>query len=138
MLNAVTSVAFVALLGALTWLVRLRDPHWSSKDGTKFICRVQILNERGGSPSRWREVRCTITGNETVALVPRGFGLRNIAKEWRVVEAMTIGSKRSRMFLLRNEQLLALRVPASSPAAGQLDALLARSRGGGDASSTQT
>lgn len=131
MLNALTSVAFVALLGGLTWLVRSRDPHWSSKDGTKFICRVQILNERGGSPSRWREVRCTITGNDSVALVPRGFGHRNIAKEWRVVEAMTVGPRRSRMFLLRNEQLLALRVPASSPAAGRLDELVARARNAG-------
>ncbi len=131
MLNALTTVAFVALLGGLTWLVRSRDPHWSSKDGTKFICRVQVLNEHGGTPSRWREVRCTITGNDTIAIVPRGFGHRNLAKEWRVVELMTVGPKRSRIFLLRNEHLVALRVPASSRAAARLNDLLARGRHSG-------
>ncbi|MCE2855467.1 MAG: hypothetical protein LW606_07175 [Ilumatobacteraceae bacterium] len=133
MLNVLTSVAFVALLGGLTWLVRARDPHWSSKDGTKFICRIQVLNEHGGTPSRWREVRCTITGNDSVAIVPRGFGHRHLAKEWRVVETMSVGPRRSRMFLLRNDQLIALRVPTSSPAATRLDTLLARAREGGAA-----
>lgn len=35
--NALTSLAFTCILGALVWWARGRQPQWVSRDGTRFI-----------------------------------------------------------------------------------------------------
>jgi hypothetical protein len=117
----------VAVLGgfaALVWFAFGREPHWSSRDGTRFICRAQLVEIHGRSDGRWREVRGSLSHDGTVAIQPRGLGGREMAGNWRPESATPEESGRKVSILLRGERILVLRMPRDSRTARLLVDLL--------------
>lgn len=123
MVNFLSSVALLAVLGGLTWLAFSRDPHWSSRDGRSFIARahgLDVANGHKGHKERWREVRGTVGDDGTVTLVPRGFGARHLDGTWRLENRAPDAGRGRAVFVLRGDGRIALRMPAGSRVAAVL------------------
>jgi hypothetical protein len=68
----VQAVAIVAAIVGLFWISRRVEPHWVSKDGSRFTAKVQHLDEAGDRRGYWREVKVTVD-DTTVVLLARGI-----------------------------------------------------------------
>jgi hypothetical protein len=126
-------ILLILFLGAcvfLIWLSRRIEPHWVSKDGQQFTCRVAELHPERGEVGAWTQARVAVNGDArlTVAMKPRLFrlpGTRSPIRMFRV-EGRT-DSDRSGLvvYLLSGEDQMALRVPKRSRAVATLDELAA-------------
>lgn len=135
----ITAVVMIGMLVAAFMI----EPHWSSKDGQRFICRAQpitIGRDMGagaGTGSRWREVRGELSDDGIVKLRTRGLiSGRRITGDWRIHARGSSDRRKRLVFLLRSadsignadgaagETLLALRMPRSSRSAPLLERLV--------------
>lgn len=71
------AIAILVVIAGLIWVSRRFEPHWVSKDGSRFTAKVQHLDEAGQNQGYWREVKATIDG-QSVRLLARGLGNRTI------------------------------------------------------------
>ena len=69
------AVVILAIIIGLLWYSRRVEPHWVSRDGTRFTAKVQHIDESGRNASHWREVKATIDGKD-VRVLARGLGKR--------------------------------------------------------------
>jgi hypothetical protein len=124
-------VVFIGGCGLLIWLSRRIEPHWVSKDGQRFTCRVADLSPEAGEVGPWNEARVAATGEEnliTVAVKPKLF---RRTSRYRPVELMRVegrtDSDRSGLliYLLSGDAPMALRVPKRSRAVQTLDEMVA-------------
>ncbi len=126
-----TVLAMLAML-AIAFMI---EPHWSSKDGRRFICRAQpiTLGEHSGG-GRWREVRGEIRPDGVINLRTRALiSGRKVTGEWHIeARGNTDWRKRVVFILAPNEatqgspgagRLVALRLPGSSRATPLLERL---------------
>ncbi len=113
------------VMAAMLFVAFRMEPHWSSKDGTRFICRAQpvSLEQGGAAGSRWREVRGEVTEAGLVRLRTRGLiSGRKMTGDWRIDGRGTTDGRKRVVYLLRSSDgddprasgLLALRMPGSS------------------------
>jgi hypothetical protein len=74
-------IAFLGGCVLLLWLSRRIEPHWVSKDGQQFTCRVAELFPDRGEVGPWSEARVAINGDDglTVAVKPSSCGCRAAA-----------------------------------------------------------
>jgi hypothetical protein len=121
---------FLAACVLLIWMSRRIEPHWVSKDGQQFTCRVAELHPERGEVGAWTQARVAVNGDAglTVAVKPKLFrlpGTRSPIRMFRV-EGRT-DSDRSGLvvYLLSGEDQMALRVPKRSRAVATLDELAA-------------
>ena len=114
----------------LMWLSRRIEPHWVSKDGQQFTCRVAELHSERGEIGSWDQARVAVNGDDglTVAVKPKLFRMPGSRAPIRMlrVEGRT-DSDRSGLvvYLLSGEEQMALRVPKKSRAVAILDELAA-------------
>jgi hypothetical protein len=114
----------------LMWLSRRIEPHWVSKDGQQFTCRVAELHAERGEVGSWDQARVAVNGDNglTVAVKPKLFRMPGSRAPIRMlrVEGRT-DSDRSGLvvYLLSGEEQMALRVPKKSRAVDILDDLAA-------------
>jgi hypothetical protein len=131
MWSALLVVAFLGVCGVLIWLSRRVEPHWVSKDGQRFTCRVADLSpQRGGHAGSWNEARVAVNGDAlTVAIKPKAFQPR--ARRTVLVLPVVGRTDSDRggiiIYLLGGTSPMALRVPKRSRAVNTLDRLAARS-----------
>jgi hypothetical protein len=109
------------------WLARRIEPHWAAKDGTRFICRGQLVDPRGTDAGRDHEYRVIVRDDGTL-LAGRRSLIRIDPQPWRVIGRAPQAPRRRVVFVLRGGHpdglMLALRLPASSSAVKVLDALV--------------
>jgi hypothetical protein len=113
------------MIGLAIFALRL-EPHWSSKDGERFICRAQLLDAQHQPVGRWREVRGQVEGDDIVVRT-RSLMSRQIAGRWNVYARGVVDQRKRRVYLLRSmesDQQLALRMPGDSHTVPLLDARL--------------
>lgn len=125
MSNLLTSVAFLAVIGFLAWLGWGLEPHWSSKDGTRFMCRMQLHPKDPREQARWTDVKVSVQEAELLVYA-RSRRSRNHRGVWRVVGTTHDPEHKRRIYELRssNDDGASLRVPASSRSVPMLDALV--------------
>ncbi len=131
--NTAVTVLVIAVLAGLAWVALRMDPHWVSKDGLRFTCKVQQIRQNGRIEGRWREARCSIEG-ERLRVIIRGLGIRpDPFADYRVVGTSPDPPARAAVYVVRNvaaadpnDGLFSIRLPASSRAIAQLDAILQR------------
>lgn len=129
MSDLVGFLAVVLVGGGLIWLALRIEPHWVSRDGQRFICRGQLIDDRGNTQSGWNEYRFRITPEGEVAANRRGLlaGRRAIPGVWRVAARSDSAPRRKAVFLLHPVRdagsMMAIRLPANSRARETLDAL---------------
>jgi len=121
-------IAFLAACVLLLWLSRRIEPHWVSKDGQQFTCRVAELYPERGEVGPWSEARVAINGDNgvTVAVKPkllRRPGHRSPIRLFRVAGRADSDRQGLVVYLLTGEQQMALRVPKRSRAVATLDEL---------------
>src|SRR5262245_57223846 len=118
------AVVLLGGVGVLFWLASRIEPHWSSPDGTRFTCRVQDLDASGHPLSRWYEARAEVVEGK-VAITKKVLMRRGETVDPRPVAARSDAApRRRRIYLLKGTPMSAVRVPASSPAATSMDALV--------------
>jgi hypothetical protein len=120
--------AFLAACVLLIWLSRRIEPHWVSKDGQQFTCRVADLHPERGEVGPWSEARVAINGDDglTVAVKPKLLrlpGHRSPIRIMRVVGRADSDRKGLVVYLLKGEEEMALRLPRRSRAVARLDEL---------------
>jgi hypothetical protein len=112
------------LIGLLILSRRRVEPHWTSKDGRAFLCRVQELGPDGGPTSGWYEARAKVMG-ESVLLKGRLLTHRSAPWDPRtVLHRAPDGDSPFAVYLLDGDPELLLRVPSHSAAVRVLDDLL--------------
>ena len=121
---------FLAACVILIWFSRRIEPHWVSKDGQRFTCRVADLAPEIGEVGPWNEARVTVTGEAnliTVAVKPKLF---RKTSRYRPVELMRVEGRTDSdssnlvVYMLGGDAPMALRVPKRSRAVATLDALM--------------
>ena len=128
MLSWLLLIAFLGGCVLLLWLSRRIEPHWVSKDGQQFTCRVAELFPDRGEVGPWSEARVAINGDDglTVAVKPKLLrlpGHRSPIRVFRVVGRADSDRKGLVVYLLKGEQQMALRLPKRSRAVAMLDEL---------------
>ena len=126
--DLLTLIGVVVIGGALIWVAFRMEPHWVSKDGQRFICRAQLIDDHGNTQGRWHEYRFRITEDGEIAASRRSFVGRAGTGIWRVAARSPDPPRRKAVFLLRPVHdagsMMAVRMPASSRAVDSLDDLL--------------
>lgn len=119
-MDAVFAVLGLAACGGLLWVASRIEPHWCSKDGRRFSCRVQRLGQHDQPEGRWVEMRAGIV-DRTLVLRPRGVLHRVSGGDHRVVAKSPDPPKRRAYYVVDGTNRLLLRVPSSSRAVASLD-----------------
>jgi len=122
-------IAFLGGCVLLLWLARRIEPHWVSKDGQQFTCRVAELSPERGEVGPWSEARVAINGDDalTVAVKPKLLrlpGHRSPIRVLRVAGRADSDRKGLVVYMLTGpEAQMALRIPKRSRAIATLDEL---------------
>lgn len=100
------------------------EPHWASKDGERFIARIQALGPHDIPDGAWREMRFLVDGR---ALIAGSRGLRGtrLRGHYSVIAKSPEPPKKKAIYVLSGPQRVLLRVPDNSRAIPHLDAMLA-------------
>ena len=129
MLSWLLLIAFLVGCVLLLWLSRRIEPHWVSKDGQQFTCRVAELSPERGEVGPWSEARVAINGDDalTVAVKPKLLrlpGHRSPIRVLRVAGRADSDRKGLVVYMLTGpEAQMALRIPKRSRAIATLDEL---------------
>lgn len=121
-MDAVVTVLGLAVCGGLLWVASRIEPHWCSKDGQRFSCRVQRLGQHDQPEGRWVEMRATIIDGGLV-LRPRGMLHRVTGGDHRVIAKSPDAPRRRAYYVVDGSNRLLMRVPSSSRAVASLDAI---------------
>lgn len=133
-INVASSIAFIAVLSGIIWWLRSRANHWSSVDGLRCICQMQLALTQ--TAQKWTEARIMIDTEKSVVLCKsRGKRGQLLRGSWKVIgtpHASHVGAADSslRTYALcrsdNNDVLALLRIPLHSRSISVLDALLPR------------
>jgi hypothetical protein len=157
--DALSFVLFVAVLVALVWFGWRYEPHWSSKDGTRFTARTRPLlidnhaprHAPGGPDARGTLVAAfagagggssnasafalrwrdarVFVDDDLVQVITRVGPLRRPLPPVRVIARGESTNGRRAVYLIDGDPMREIRVPMSSRAVPVMDALVARSSG---------
>jgi hypothetical protein len=124
MMNAVWVVVALAVVVGMFWLAAAMEPHWCSRDGSRFTCRVQEIDAAGRAVSRWYDARAEVQG-DSVAITKKVLMRSGDSLDPRHVAARSDRAPgRRAIYLLDGRPMLAVRVPSTSRAVSRLDAML--------------
>jgi hypothetical protein len=134
MLSAVDILWFVVfgvVMAAMWWLAFRMDPHYSSKDGSRFLCLGQELVD-GQANGRRKETRVTVLPDGVLLCSQKRYARRSEAR-WAIVGKSQTPPKKKEVFLVRQfddgkwlAPQLALTIPANSRVIAVLDDAMAR------------
>ena len=120
----------VLVLAGMWWLGYKMEPHWVSKDGTRFLCNAQEI-EKGEPVGRLRETRITVMP-DGLLIVARKRLVRRSYSRWQLVGKAPTPPKKLAVYLaqLREDgqavpSMLSMRVPSKSRCVPVLDDALA-------------
>ncbi len=121
-----TLIGILGIAGcvAMLWGASRIEPHWASKDGHRFVCRVQTLVDHDLPDGRWHEMRAFVDGSSLV-LGSRSRRSKSLAGSYRVVGRAPETPSGRAIFVLQSEAKVLLRVPAKSRAVGAVEAIVA-------------
>ena len=127
--SPVADIALAVLVGAacIAMLVAASrmEPHWVSKDGQRFIARMQSLGMHDTPEGPWREMRVLVDGNSLI-VGSRGFRGARLRGHYSVVAKSPDPPRKRAIYVISGPQKALLRLPETSRAVPHLDGLLAR------------
>jgi len=121
----------VTVMGGMWWVGYRMEPHWVSRDGTRFLCTAQELNgsQTVGHP---RETRVLITHDGALCVTQKHM-MRRRTTMWTLVAKAPEASRKIQTYVAthrevgsRIESHLAIRVPTKSRCIAILDDILAK------------
>jgi hypothetical protein len=115
-----SAITIVVILGALVYLAFRIEPHWVSRDGHRFICKGQLIDDRGNTHGGWHEYRFRVDDNGEMEARRRSFIGGRKPGVWKVAVQATEAPRRKAVFLLHPVReagsMMAIRLPANSRA----------------------
>jgi hypothetical protein len=127
--DAVWIVLFFAVMGGLWWVAYKIEPHYASKDGLRFLCNAQEINE-GQPAGRPRETRVLVMGDGALHCTQKRM-MRRSGSLWTLIGKSDEPPKRLQVYLAQELDdghalpgLLALRIPDKSRVIAVLDRIL--------------
>jgi hypothetical protein len=123
--DLITLVVSLVVGAVLIWFAFRMEPHWVSKDGTRFTCRLQPLTADLANDGLHVDVRARLEGTNLV-ITPRGLRGAKMGGTYRVLAASPDPPKGKAVYLVSIDgRQLTLRVPATSRCVPELDAVVA-------------
>lgn len=126
MWSTLALIAAFAACGLMLWGASRIEPHWASKDGGRFTCRVQRLGQHDAPVGTWRDMRALVEG-DMVHLTARGLRGRELRGAYHVLAKSPDPPKGRAIYICAGPTRSIVRIPSSSKAVAVLDELLARS-----------
>jgi hypothetical protein len=125
----------VAACVALYWLAWRVEPHYSSRDGRRFLTTGQFIDADGEPEGRFREFRAAVIANDIIEVSRRRNLARATATYRLIARAPNLSRKRVVYVLQATDpgalgDQLALRLPPSSRTTALLDSILQHRAGG--------
>jgi len=124
MWSTLALIGAFAACGLMLWAATRIEPHWASKDGGRFTCRVQRLGQYDAPTGAWREMRAMIEG-DSLKLSARGLRGRELRGVYQVVAKSDSPPKNREIYICSGPGRVLIRLPASSRSIPLLDELLA-------------
>lgn len=122
---------FCAVMVAMWWFAYRMDPHYSSRDGTRFLCNAQELAD-GQVIGRMRETRVTVMP-DGVLLVSQKRALRRTSNRWALIGKSPDPPRGKQVYLVQQfedgkwlHEQLALQLPQRSRSVPVLDEAMTR------------
>lgn len=121
----------IAVMAGLWWVAYRMEPHWSSRDGHRFLCMAQDL-PTGFPPGRPRETRVSVL-DDGALVIGQKRSMRRRQSIWTLEGKAGDPPPRREVFVARERvdgvagNRLALRLPADSRSVAVLDGLLEQS-----------
>ncbi len=122
MWSTLALIGAFAICGLMLWGASKIEPHWVSKDGERFTCRVQRLGQYDAPLGSWREMRAIVEGGN-LRLSARGLRGREMYGEYLVVGKSEDPPKGKAIYICAGPARVVLRIPANSKAVPVLDGL---------------
>ena len=122
MLSTLALFGAFAACGVMLWGSTKIEPHWVSKDGARFTCRVQRLGQHDAPVGSWREMRAIVDHGD-LRLSARGMRGRDMYGDYRVVAKSEYPPKGKVVYICDGPSRVVLRLPANSRAVPVLDDL---------------
>ena len=122
----------IIVMGGMWWVAYRMEPHWVSRDGTRFLCTAQELDgvNAVGHP---RETRVLITHDGALYVTQKRM-LRRHTTMWTLIAKAPEAPRRMQIYVAKHREVgthveshLAIRIPAKSRCIAILDDLLAKS-----------
>jgi hypothetical protein len=127
--NTLWIVLFFAVMAVMWWIAYRIEPHYSSKDGTRFLCNAQEIVE-GKPTGRARETRVVVFDDGTLHCRQRRATNRH-GSLWSLIGKSPTPPQRLQVYVAKevdddgkHAQLL-LRLPQKSRVVPVLDRILA-------------
>ena len=121
---------FVAGMLGMWWIAYRMEPHWSTKDGKRFLCNAQEI-ENNKTVGRPRETRVMVLPDGLLHISQKRM-MRRRHTRWMLVGKSPDPPKKVQIYLAQMRQdgqnlpvTLALRIPVKSRVIPILDAALA-------------
>jgi hypothetical protein len=120
----------IAVMGGMWWVAYRMEPHWSSRDGRRFMCTAQEIvdGEPVGHP---RETRVVISPDRTLFVTQKRM-LRRKSSVWHVIGKSPDPPRKLQVFVAQHRpdslgplSHLAIRIPTKSRCVPLLDDLVA-------------
>ena len=121
-MNFLTSAVFVLALVSLVRWGRNRESTWLSRDGTRFMARARVIDDRGARPGRWMHVRGGI-GRDALVVQPGFTGNRSVAGVYTAVSRLEGDHRGALLYVARGETSIVMRVQPGDRLAAALDSL---------------
>jgi hypothetical protein len=122
-------IAIVAVCGGMFYLANRIEPHWVSRDGSRFLTTAQEIDQFG-VPGRKREVRVLVDQDSEALVVTRRSFMRPSSSVWTIASKSPKPPKGRVVFHLKavsgaeDVSALALRLPERSRILPRLEQLL--------------
>lgn len=120
---------FISVMGGLWYVAYRIEPHYSSKDGSRFMCGAQEM-ETGDTPGRTRETRVTVSPDGVLYVSQKKMGRRETTT-WKVIGTAPEPPKSVHVFVAQRIDhgqpkpvQLFLRIPVNSRVVPVLTALV--------------
>ena len=132
MTNLLWTLGAIALCAGLAYLAYRIEPHWVAKDGRRFLTTAEPIDRLGNVVGRRREVRGTFLPDGSIALSRRTL-VRTTSGVWRIRAKSPRPPRGRQVYVLSavppdpDGDMLALRIPTTSPLVDRLDELTQQS-----------
>lgn len=121
----------ILVLAAMWWFAYRLEPHYSSKDGTRFLCTAQEI--QGDTPvGRPRETRVFVLPDGLLHVSQKRM-MRRTHSRWTILGKSPAPPRRLQVYLAQQREdgqkiptFLALRIPTKSRCVQLLDQLVAQ------------
>lgn len=128
-MNVVWVLLFFAVMGGAWWLAYKIEPHYASKDGTRFLCTAQEIVE-GRPMGRARETRVVVL-DDGILHCSQKRAMRRSGSLWAIVGKSPTPPKRLEVYVAQElhdghalPNQLAIRVPSKSRVVPVLEQIL--------------